>query len=260
MTQTSKVAPKDFIPARRNFLGELLVFWMCRSSLRRGFHATHFRAAEPLPAPPSRLKAPIIFYSNHSSWWDGYLAHVVSKQVYGLEGYLMMDVRQLRKFFFFSWAGCFSVNQENARSALYSINYISQELKQKSGRTLWIYPQGYILPQERRPLDFHSGLAYVIKQVGACYVYPVALRYEFLQEQYPEAFMDVGKAIFFDGNNKIEVKAVTANLETKLAEQMDLLRESISRQETQDFVTIIRGKGSTNTSLTKLIKPLAKAK
>lgn len=255
-----KNVPRDFVPARRNFLGELLVFWMCRSSLRRSFHAVHFRATEPLSAPPSRLQAPVIFYSNHSSWWDGYLAHLVTRQVYGLDGYLMMDVRQLRKFFFFSWAGCFSVDQENARSALYSIDYIARELPRKSGRALWIFPQGYIFPQERRPLHFHSGLAHVIRQTGACYVYPVALRFEFLQEQYPEVFVDVGEAIFFPADAKIEVKAVTAELEAKLTQQMDALCEEISRVQTQNFVTIVRGKGSISATFSKLLQLFTKPK
>lgn len=256
MTKSGKTS--NFIPAQKNFLGELLVFWVCRRSLWRSFHAVHFRAAEPLPAPSSRLTAPIIFFANHSSWWDGYLAHVINRQVYGLDGYLMMDVRQLQRFPFFRWAGCFSVDQENGRSALQSVNYIGRELNQKTGRTLWIFPQGQITPQERRPLGFHSGLTRVIKHTGACYLYPVACRFEFLEEQYPDIFIDVGKAIYFPANAKIDAKDLTQQLETVLTQQLDALREQVSQRQFDDFITIIRGKNSTNTTVSRLANLLKK--
>src|SRR4051794_36353514 len=164
----------NFIPSRQNFLGELLIFWMCRRSLYRAFHAVHFRAAEPLAAPPSKLDAPVIFYANHHTWWDGYLAHLVVRQVYGLGPHLMMDVRQLQRYPFFSWAGCFSVDREDGREAMRSIDYIAHELRRGPGQALWIFPQGEIRPQEQRPLNFYSGLTRTIRRVGACYAYPVA--------------------------------------------------------------------------------------
>ncbi len=153
--------PSNFIPARYSFLGELLVFWTGRRSLYRAFHAINFRAAGPLPDPPAHLKAPVIFYANHPTWWDGYLAHIVIRQVFGFEPRLMMDLKQLKRFPFFRWAGCFSVDRENGREALRSIEYIARELQKKKGRCLWIFPQGEIKPQEQTPLNFYSGLARV---------------------------------------------------------------------------------------------------
>jgi hypothetical protein len=243
-----------FIPAHKNFLGELLVFWICRSSLWRNFHSVKFLASTPLIAPPSQLDAPVIFYANHNSWWDGYLAHLVSQQVYGLDGYLMMDVRQLRRYSFFSWAGCFSVDQQDARSAVRSLDYIASELKAKAGRSLWIFPQGRILPQAQRPLDFHSGLAHLIKRLGACYVYPVATRLEFLAEQYPDIFIEVGAAQRFEARTKFDPKVLTLELEQTLTTLLDNLNAKISQQELANFITLVAGKNSTSTSFDRLLK------
>jgi 1-acyl-sn-glycerol-3-phosphate acyltransferase len=243
-----------FIPARKNFLGELLVFWICRSSLWRSFHSVKFLAAAPLVAPPSQLDAPVIFYANHNSWWDGYLAHLINQQVYGLDGYLMMDVRQLQRYSFFSWAGCFSVDQQDARSAVRSLDYITNELKAKPGRSLWIFPQGRILPQAQRPLDFHSGLAHLIKRLGTCYVYPVATRLEFLAEQYPDIFIEVGPAQRFEAVAQVDPKALTLELEQALTNLLDSLNTKISQQELTDFITLVAGKSSTNTSFDRLLK------
>jgi chlorobactene lauroyltransferase len=245
------------IPACKNFLGELLVFWLARRALWKSFHAVRFRAAEPLPQSPGQLKIPIIFYANHNTWWDGYLAHIVTRQVYGLDGYLMMDVQQLRRFWFFTWAGVFSVDQQNGRSALRSIEYIAKELRGGPGRALWIYPQGEIRPQERRPLGFHSGLARVIRRVGECYVYPVAVRFEYFREQYPDILIDVGPACYFSAEASFEPKKLTVELEASLTDQLDRLRETANALQLDDFVTIIKGKGSTDTfvaSLTQLFR------
>ena len=246
------------IEARKNFLGELLVFWMARRSLWKAFHAVRFRAAEPLPAPPSGLTTPVIFYANHNTWWDGYLAQIITKQVYGLDGYLMMDVRQLRRYWFFSWAGVFSVDQQNGREALRSLDYTARLLKAGPGRALWIFPQGQIEPQERRPLGFHSGLGHLIRRVGRCYVYPVAVRFEFFGEQYPEILLDVGPARLFEADQVFDPKKLTAELETTLTERLNRLREDATALKLDDFVTIIKGRGSTDTFFDTLSRPFRK--
>lgn len=239
-----------FIPARPNFVGELLVFWLGRRGLWKAFRAVRFRAAEQLPAAPASLNHPVIFYANHNTFWDGYLAHVVLRQVYGLEPYLMMDLRQMRKFWFFQWAGVFSVDRENGREAMRSLDYIAGELQKRPGRGLWIFPQGEIAPQERRPLGFQSGLARLIRRTigatysrnGTCYVYPVAVRYEFFQGPQPEFLLSVGKARIFTGDEKLEPHRLTAELEAALEAELDRLKADVDAGRLADFVTIIKGK------------------
>lgn len=243
----------SLIPARRNFLGELLVFWLCRRGLWKAFQAVRFRAAQPLPAPPDRLDRPVIFYANHNSWWDGYLAHIVTRQVYGLEGYLMMDLRQLRRFRFFRWAGVFSVDQENGREAVRSLDYIGGELQGGPGRSLWIFPQGEIQPQERRPLEFHSGLARLIRRVGPCYVYPVAVRHEFFKQPRPEFLISVGAARYFPAGEREHPHSLTAELEAALLTELDRLKADVNALRLSDFVTIIKGQRNGGSVLGKFI-------
>lgn len=164
----------------------------------------------------------------------------------------MMDVRQLRRYRFFSWAGVFSVDQENGRSALRSIEYIAQELRQAPGRCLWLFPQGEIRPQEKLPLGFHSGLARTIRRVGECYVYPVAVRFEFFREQYPEILIDVGPAQHFTPDIIIDPKQLTQDLENILTERLSLLRSVANNRSLTDFVTVLSGQGSTDTTVDRL--------
>ncbi len=165
----------------------------------------------------------------------------------------MMDVRQLRRYPFFSWAGCFSVDRENGREALRSIDYIAQELHKGPGRALWIFPQGEIRPQEQRPLSFYTGLAHTLRRIGPCYTYPVATRFEFTREQFPEIFISVGPARYFDGNERLNLKQTTAELEATLTAELDTLRAELSTGQLRDFVTIIKGKGSTDTTFDKIV-------
>jgi chlorobactene lauroyltransferase len=254
LTETTKINPESsLIPAHRNFLGELLVFWLCRRGLWKSFQAVRFRATQPLPAPPGQLNHPVIFYANHNTWWDGYLAHVVTRQVYGLEGYLMMDLRQMRRFRFFSWAGVFSVDRENGREALRSLDYIAGELQGGPGRSLWIFPQGEIQPQERRPLGFQSGLARLIRRTGPCYVYPVAVRHEFFTEPQPEFLISVGEARYFSGDERVDPRKLTAELEAVLSLELDRLRADVNALRLADFVTIIKGRNSAGPFLGQII-------
>jgi 1-acyl-sn-glycerol-3-phosphate acyltransferase len=243
------------IPANKNFLGELLVFGMSRRSLWQAFSAVYLRAEAPLPAPPSKLNVPVIYYCNHCSWWDGYTAQVITKQVLGLDAYLMMDVRQLRQYRFFSWAGCFSVNQENGREALASLEYIAKLLPEKPGRVLWLFPQGEIRPQDLRPLGFHSGLARLIRRLGDCYVCPVSQLFEFTREQFPVIYLDLGEyRRFKNGEALPHMQTLTKELEHTLTQRLDCLHDDVNHKRLDKFVPIIRGKGSTDTLVSSLLR------
>ncbi|NWJ45649.1 MAG: 1-acyl-sn-glycerol-3-phosphate acyltransferase [Chloroflexi bacterium] len=248
------------IPARKNFLGELLVFGIARRSVWRAFHSVHMRVAEPLPLPPSKLDAPIIFYVNHSSWWDGYLAHLISRQVYNLSPYLMMDEQQLSRYPFFAWAGCFGVNRNDAREALKSLEYIVKELKQKSPCILWMFPQGEIMPLELRPLGFHSGLGWLVRELGDCYIAPVSFRFDFLREQYPDIFINIGKFTRFRAGEKINTRKLTAQLEETLTLDLDCLRDDVSNGRLADFETIVQGKSSTDIVFSFIVEKLLRIK
>ena len=71
----------------------------------------------------------------------------------------MMEESQLRRYFFFSWIGCFSVDRHHPRAAMQSIQYAAHLLKEHPGRMVWLFPQGEIAPNDRRPLVFFRGAA-----------------------------------------------------------------------------------------------------
>jgi chlorobactene lauroyltransferase len=268
-TQTSNLKPQhSIIRADKRFLGGLghwvVGRWLVMASLRRAFSQVHLkmRPAPDVPLPSPRLDRPAVFYVNHSSWWDGYMAYLVVDQYLKLDGYLMMDVRQLRKYFFFTWVGTFSVDRFNPRGAVESINYAVETLEAAPGRSLFIFPQGEIQGSHRRPLDFYNGAAQVARKLQRCYLYPVALRYEFMTNQFPDVFISIGPGHLVDDEHRPDAKTLTNAMNTRLIVELDSIAACINaaqfgtpedeRASFAGFKTIMRGKGSANNRFEKI--------
>ncbi len=272
-TQHSALSTQhSIIRADKRFLGGLghwvVGRWLVMASLRRAFSQVHLkmRPAPDVPLPNSHLDRPAIFYVNHSSWWDGYLAYLVVDQCLKMDGYLMMDVRQLRKYFFFTWMGAFSVDRFDPRSAVESINYAVDTLQAAPGRSLFIFPQGEIQGSHRRPLDFYNGAAQVARKLQRCYLYPVALRYEFMTNQFPDIFVSIGPGHALDQANRPDARTLTAEMHTRLTAELDHIEQRISaarfgtpedeRASFADFKTIMQGKGSASNRFDKIFGAL----
>lgn len=267
-TQSSVLRPQhSIIRANKGFLGGLghgAVGWLIMSSLRREFSQIHLkmRPDPTVPLPHPRLNRPAIFYMNHSAWWDGYMVYLLADHYLDMDGYLMMDVRQLRKYFFFTWGGTFSVDRFNPRSAVESINYAVTTLEAGPGRVLGIFPQGEIQGHSRRPLDFYNGAAQLARRLKSCYLYPVALRYEFMTNQFPDVFISVGPGHAVDDQQRPAAKTLTAEMHRRLIGELDHIEGYINRAHygtPQDerasfagFKTILQGKGSASTRFEKI--------
>ncbi len=185
---------------------------------------------------------PTILYSNHVSWWDGYLAFVLEQHWHG-EFYLMMEEAQLRRYRFFQRCGCFSVDRQDAREGLRSVQYAADLLSGGAQRTLLIFPQGTITPNDRRPLATYPGVTHVAKRVGAVRCIPMALRLEFLLQQRATAFMRLGPAHVVDGGS---ARALQAELDARLLQEVDNLRDDVVNGDHASFPTLLRGRRSIN--------------
>src|SRR5689334_6980189 len=109
----AQLPPADLptIPARRSRLGVALISWgLLRPAIWSHFDHVWLKIEGPLPHPSD---GPLIIYPNHPSWWDGYMSFVLVRRALRdrFESYLMMEEPELRRYRFFSWAGCFSVER-----------------------------------------------------------------------------------------------------------------------------------------------------
>ena len=180
---------------------------------------------------------PQIIFSNHSSWWDGLVAFEISKSV-NADLFVMMEEKQLRKLSLFRRLGAFSIVRESPRQAVASLNYAANLLNENPRRTLWIFPQGKILPNDSRPLNFYRGLARVVEKVGECRVVPCAIRYEFLGHFKPDIFVKLGEPEIYNRSQKLDSKSLTVHFETKLIETLDGLKQDIVSNELSEYKTL----------------------
>lgn len=206
-----------------------------RNLFKRRFHSLNVSGLDILQKRDKKI--PLIIYVNHSSWWDGLVAFEISRMA-NLDSFVMMEEKQLKKLFLFRRLGAFSVMRENPRSAVESINYAANILAENTNRTLWVFPQGEILPNDLRPLKFYNGTARIIEKVSQCNVVPIALRYEFLSEYKPEVFVQIGNIDLFYGNENFKCKKITYNLEGKLTETINQLKYDIQNRTFTEFEKI----------------------
>ncbi len=233
--------PLPTIPAAKNALGDALIYWgLARRSLYRDFHRVWLQTYGPLPLPQN---GPLLIYLNHSAWWDGYLMYVIHRVVLGgrFDSYLLMEERQLRAYRFFAWSGAFGINRADADESEQTLHYAVNLLRDhRRARALFIFPQGRILPNDQRPLVLYPGIARIIKQAAPLTLLPVALRYEFLGQQRPHAFIRLGPA--YRPADPDDSDAVLAEVGNRLTATCDALRDDVVSGCLERYAPILRGR------------------
>lgn len=224
------------LTAEKSVVFEFLFSFYNRNLIRRRFHSLRISGLTEIVGRDVRV--PLLLYANHSSWWDGLVAFEISRKC-SLESFIMMEERQLEKLFLFRKLGAFSVIKENPREALKSIDYAAQILKKDFRRSLWIFPQGEILPNDLRPVRFFNGISRIIKKTGRVQILPVAIRYEFLGNFKPEIFVKIEKPEMFEIDVDFQPKKYTDFLAIQLTRVLDELKDEIARRKFDNFEKII---------------------
>ncbi|MBA2495267.1 MAG: 1-acyl-sn-glycerol-3-phosphate acyltransferase [Acidobacteria bacterium] len=223
------------LEAKKSAWFETIFSFYNRNLLKRRFHSLQVSGLDFLREKNAGI--PLIIYANHSSWWDGLVASEISKMA-KLDSFIMMEEKQLKNLFLFRKLGAFSVVRENPRKAVESINYTVNLLK-KTDRTLWIFPQGEILPNDARPMKFYNGLSRIIEKISEVFVVPLAMRYEFLSEFKPQVFVKISSPELFKNSKDFESKKMTEIMKSRLTNVLDELKTDIISKNFSNFERII---------------------
>ena len=197
-----------------------------RRLLRRSF-ARVWLGGEPWPEGDG----PTIALLNHSAWWDPIVALFLSHDLFRRDGYGMMQGAQLRRYPFFQRIGCFGVSGDGFEEARTLAVHAARLLREGSRRTLWIFPQGALMPA-RVPLAFRSGAARLARAVPEATIVPLAIRYEFRAEQRAELFMRVGASLSgttLPGGGRESTAQLTRRLEQRLRHELARLDDDLAR-------------------------------
>jgi 1-acyl-sn-glycerol-3-phosphate acyltransferase len=235
------------ISARKNKLINSVFTIYHKRLLKKHFHQIYLADEENFRK--INRDYPAIFYANHSNWWDGFIAYLLSSIRWKADDYIMMDLEQMKKYPFFKYLGAFSVNRDTPADAFKSIDYAVKLLK-NTKRFLWIFPQGLMQPQDIRPIKFFSGAAKIAEMLNNANLIPVAIRYEFLLEQRPEVFIKIGEPDITD--NILNTRSYTEYLGNKLLNVLDGLKNDVISQELGQYKVIFKGNESRNKTIDKL--------
>lgn len=234
------------IKAKKNRLFQLIFGFYLKKLLRKHFFKIRLLGKENFNFADKSI--PSIIFANHSNWWDGFIAFYLARNILNIDSFLMMDLQQMRKYSFFKWLGAFSVDKNSLKSAMESIEYSVQLLK-NSDRVLWIYPQGTLLNNNIRPIIFQSGMIKIAEMLGSVNLIPMAMSYEYNGEQRPEIFLTIGKPeLYSDKNSGTEL------LEQKLTEILNRQSAAITENNLGGFKTIFYGKDSRNKTVDKIYR------
>lgn len=147
-----------------------------------------------LPIAPDQ---PVVYFMNHSSWWDGLFA-VSCGEANFARGSLCDDggAANFRQYAFFRKLGAYSINKDSASGVRTSLQYTNELLF--AGKRVWIFPQGEILHQEARPIQFRPGIGLVLRRFPQAIAVPVTLCHGMVQHDLPEISMKAGLPIVED--------------------------------------------------------------
>lgn len=159
----------------------------------------HFDTIQLLGTPPEIPNdLPLLLLPNHSTWWDGFFVYLLNKRIFRRTAYLMMLEEQLSKYWFFSKIGAYSIEPEDRRGIIESLEY-TVELLHEQMSLISVFPQGELLPWHTRPLGYKRGVEWILQRYGKpVAVAPLAIRAEFLGERCPSVFFLFGSVTPFD--------------------------------------------------------------
>lgn len=184
---------------------------------------------------------PSLAFLNHSAWWDPVLALFLSHDLFRRDGYGIMQGAQLQRYPFFRRIGCFGVTDGTLTDVRLLSEYAAQALGGGRARTLWVFPQGELLPPGA-PLRFRSGVARLERAAPGLPLVPVAVRYAFRFEQRPECVVRVGPTITIGAREHPAL--ITRRLEDAMRRELAALDAALAHPELPGYHTVLDGRGS----------------
>lgn len=152
-----------------------------------------------LNSPNSNLKEAknIVICPNHFSYWDGFLINKIYRTFFSdKQFYILMLEEQLKRYWFFAKLGAFSIDPDNPKKIIESMNY-TQDLLQEGNKFIAIYPQGVYQQQGSDSIKLKSGLMRFVKNSeNETLIVPMAFSIKIGEEKLPAIYSRFGQSCF----------------------------------------------------------------
>jgi 1-acyl-sn-glycerol-3-phosphate acyltransferase len=217
------------IPSRHWPAFETVFGWYTRNLFRRRFAGFHVRGN--LPAPD----APLIMACQHVAWWDPLVIYHLSRVWFpgGARHDVMMDEENLKKLGFFRWIGAYGVDRTTRAGSAAALRH-SLGLLEIPNLRLGIYPQGKQESMDKRPLSLSPGASWLAAKSGAPFA-PIAVRYEHIEQEWPEAFVSIGEPRKVEPGTERDARDPIL---TGITEEADRLRDDVYARRFEGFTEV----------------------
>lgn len=192
---------------------------------------------------------PVLFVSNHTNWWDGFVAYVITRRL-GRTFHLLMEAQHLGRYGFFRRIGVLPLRRTPAAVAYADLTASAAALV--PGKALWIFPQGARRPALEPFARIEAGAALLgLSALGPVLVCPVGLRYTFRGESHPEAFALLGAPTRVEPapGDRTARRQLTADLERQVTGLIARLDARLVREGMEDFQQLLPGRPAINKRL-----------
>jgi len=190
------------IEARKIRWLERLFVWEVRRVMARRFYGVYVRGLAHLERA-SASGRPLVITTNHSNWWDGFVAALMIPLFKGRGLYLAQSEELLALYRPLRWLGAFGLDIHG--SPLAGVRY-AVGLLNDPRHAVWIFPQGVLVPQWV-PIVIKPGALWLARRSGAL-VLPVVFRYEWMVESRPSVFIHCGEALEADASDDALARAM----------------------------------------------------
>lgn len=198
-----------------------VIDWYIGRKVRSAFRGVWVRGQ--LPSSRDGLVA----YLNHSSFWDGFIAHQLGLAA-GWDAYAVMEEQNLAKYPFHTRIGAFSIRRGDPRSAVETLKYAKTVLARPNACVI-IFPEGEIHAGQG-PLGELSRGVEVLARSARKQAVPIAIRYAFLEHEHPDVLVEVGAP---------HAPGDLATYESSLGE---VYARVMSARSTEGFTAVVRGR------------------
>lgn len=210
---------------------------------QRHFHGVRLlNATADIPAVPDLAGEPVIFYSNHPSWWDPLTFLFVGQQLHpGRMIYGPIDGLALSKYRFMERVGFIGIEPGTWRGSARFLR-MARAAGRRSDVIFWTTSQGNFTDPRERPARIRPGVGHAVAAANRCLVVPLAVEYPFWNERLPEALVAFGPAIQVADAPRRTAEEWTAVLAAALEATQNRLAEAAQRRDPRAFTTLLSGK------------------
>ncbi|RLS77453.1 MAG: acyltransferase [Planctomycetota bacterium] len=211
--------------------------------LRKHFHAVRLLKAAPGEADrPAFADEPVIFYSNHPSWWDPLTFLLLGMRLFpGRMIYGPIDAAALGKYRFLERIGFIGIEPGTFAGSARFLR-MARAAGQRSDVIFWITSQGEFTDPRIRPMKIRPGVGHALAAREGGLVVPLAVEYPFWNERCPEILVAFGPALRIGAACGRSADEWTAVLERALEATQDRLAAAAQRRDPAAFTTLLSGR------------------